>query len=92
MADRKANRKKKEKKPLSYWKAILRRIREVEEKVPAFCVKDLHINGNDIMKHLGLKKGNKIVGDILQEIFKMVIDNKLENSADELLDFLNRKF
>lgn len=91
MADMKANRKK-EKKPLSYWKIILRKIRKVENEVPAFCVKDLHINGNDIMRKLGLKRGSKIIGDILQEIFKMVVDNQIENSEDKLMDYLNRKF
>lgn len=46
-------------------------------------VKDLSINGNDIIL-LGVKKG-KIVGKILNDLLELVLDNKLENTREKLL-------
>jgi len=89
IADRKANRKKRLKK-LSYWKTILKRINEVKNYIPAFSVKDLNINGNDIMKLIGLKKGHKIIGFILQELFNAVLDDKVENNKEDLLSFIRK--
>ena len=47
-------------------------------------VKDLSINGNDIIL-LGVKKG-KNVGKILNELLNLVLDNKLKNDRKKLLE------
>ena len=50
----------------------------------AFSVRELKINGNDIMT-LGITDGKKI-GKILTQLQAMVIDGQLENDREELLD------
>ena len=51
-------------------------------------IKDLKINGNDLIL-LGIS-GNKI-GDILDSLLDLVIEEKLENSKQVLIDFVKRK-
>lgn len=46
-------------------------------------VKDLSINGNDIIL-LGVEKG-KNIGKILNELLNLILENKLENDRKELL-------
>ena len=50
-------------------------------------IKDLKINGNDLIL-LGIS-GNKI-GDILDSLLDLVIEEKLENSKQVLIDFVKR--
>lgn len=59
-----------------------RRIVEVQKQ--PFSIKDLKINGLDVMKTLNLKPGPK-VGDILEKLFKKVEEKKIKNSKDVLL-------
>lgn len=51
-------------------------------------LKDLDINGNDLLK-IGFS-GSQI-GEILNEILNLVMDNKLQNSKNELLDFARKR-
>jgi tRNA nucleotidyltransferase (CCA-adding enzyme) len=62
-----------------------KRILEVQKE--PFAVKDLKINGNDVMDKLNLKPGPK-VGEILEQLFKMVEEKKLENNKEDLLKAL----
>ncbi len=53
------------------------------EKQKAFSLKQLNINGNDIIK-LGVKP-SKITGEILNKLLNMVIEGKVSNSNEELV-------
>lgn len=57
--------------------------REILEEENCFSLKNLKINGNDLIK-LGVKKGPNI-GFILNELLNLVIDEKLENDKDDLI-------
>ncbi len=59
-----------------------KRLDEVQ-KIP-FMVKDLKIDGHDVMKILHIKPGPKI-GELLQTIFNDVEEGKLQNERDVLL-------
>jgi len=51
-------------------------------KVP-FCVKDLEVKGEDVM-NFGIPAG-KIVGAILKEIYKRVMNGEVENNRPQLM-------
>ena len=56
-----------------------------EQLAPApFSINDLAIDGNDIMKELGIKPGPKI-GEILQKLFEEVDEDLSKNARDILL-------
>ena len=81
-------------KPTS-WRFELFKKRIVEvQKIP-FSVKDLKIDGHDVMKELVLKPGPQI-GKILETIFNDVEEGKLKNEREILLkqvkQFRNQKF
>ncbi len=59
-----------------------RRIIEVQKE--PFSVRDLKIDGNDVMKVLRLRSGPK-VGEILEKLFQEVVEKKLENNKTALL-------
>ncbi|MFZ5932609.1 MAG: CCA tRNA nucleotidyltransferase [Patescibacteria group bacterium] len=58
--------------------------RLVEVQKEPFSLKDLKIDGNDVMKELGIKPGPK-VGEILNTLFTEVVDKKLANEKKALL-------
>lgn len=62
--------------------------RLVEVQKEPFSIKDLKINGNDIMKKLNLKPGPE-VGEILEKLFKEVEDKKLDNKKEDLVKALS---
>ena len=49
-----------------------------------FTLGDLAINGNDVMRTMGIKEG-KDVGYWLKEILNRVIEGSLKNDHDELI-------
>ena len=59
-------------------------MQELKEEDACFKIKDLKIDGNDIMKELGLKPG-KQVGKILQSLLEEVIDEKIINDHEVLI-------
>lgn len=61
--------------------------RLVEVQKQPFTVKDLKINGNDIMEKLNLKPSPKI-GEILNRLFEEVVNKKISNQKQELLSRL----
>jgi len=61
--------------------------RLIEVQKQPFAVADLKINGNDIMKILRLRPGPK-VGEILNKLFKEVVEKKIENERTKLLQRL----
>lgn len=57
--------------------------RLVEVQKQPFAVRDLKINGNDVMKILGLKPGPE-VGEILNKLFEKVVNKEVENETEAL--------
>jgi tRNA nucleotidyltransferase/poly(A) polymerase len=58
--------------------------RLVEVQKEPFSVRDLKIDGNDVMRELKLKPGPE-VGKILEKLFEEVVEKKVENNKEELL-------
>jgi tRNA nucleotidyltransferase (CCA-adding enzyme) len=58
-----------------------RRLIEVQKQ--PFTVRDLKIDGKDVMETLNIKPGPK-VGEILNQLFDKVVEKKIENSKIEL--------
>ena len=50
---------------------------------------DLKINGSDIMEILGIGPGPKI-GEILNDLFEKVVEKKIENKKNILLERLKK--
>jgi len=73
-------------KPTS-WRNELFKKRLIEVQKQPFQIKDLKISGNDVMKTLKIKPGPK-VGKILKELFDNVIEGKIKNEKQALLDHI----
>ena len=74
---------------LTSWRTELFKKRLEEVQKETFEIKDLEIDGNDVMKALGIKPGPK-VGEVLQQIFDEVEKGKLKNNRDDLLGRLKK--
>lgn len=61
--------------------------RLIEVQKQPFSIKDLKINGVDVMNKLNLKPGPE-VGKILEKLFNDVVENKIENSRESLIENL----
>ncbi len=62
---------------------------EIDSKAP-FSLKDIEINGNDLMEMFNLKPG-KEVGDILNYLMEKVLDNQEDNNENKLVE-LSKKY
>lgn len=58
-------------------------IDEIIEQQQCFCLKDLAVNGKDLINE-GIPKGAQI-GIVLNRLMDMVIDDKIENDKEKLL-------
>lgn len=65
------------------WELFKKRIVEVQKQ--PFAVKDLKVNGEDVMKILNIKPGRK-VGEVLNAIFKEVEEEPELNKREILLE------
>ena len=63
-----------------------RRMGEIIERDRQFSLKDLAVNGNDIMA-LGIPAGQKL-GRILNVLVKLVTDGKIENERGALTQYI----
>lgn len=61
--------------------------RLIEVQKEPFSLRDLKIDGNEVMKILQAKPGPK-VGEILEAIFEKVINKEIENKKEEILKYL----
>lgn len=68
-------------------KLFRQRLKEVMKK--PFTVKDLKIDGNDVMKTLNIKPGPE-VGKILKALFEEVADDKVKNTKEYLIGQLKK--
>lgn len=73
----------------SSWRLELFRKRLTEVQKEPFKITDLKIDGNDVMKILNLKSGPK-VGAILKIIFNKVVEKKIKNEREILLEQIER--
>lgn len=71
-------------KPTS-WRNELFKKRLIEVQKQPFQIKDLKINGSDVMKTLKIKPGPK-VGEVLKKLFDQVVEGKLKNEKKDLLN------
>lgn len=70
------------------WELFKKRLIEVQKQ--PFSVKDLKVNGGDVMKELKIKPGPE-VGKILNNLFKMVEENPKLNERSFLLKALEKE-
>lgn len=61
--------------------------RLVEVQKQPFAIKDLKVNGKDVMEKLNIPAGPK-VGEILEKIFNEVVENNVPNERESLLELL----
>src|SRR5258706_1932533 len=69
------------------WRLEEFKTRLIEVQKQPFSIKDLKINGNDVMKELNIKPGPEI-GKILEKLFEEVVEKKLENNKETLIQNL----
>lgn len=62
---------------------------EIIEQEQCFSLKDLCVNGSDLIS-IGFKPGNEI-GEMLKFLLEEVIDGKIENERQKLLDLAQKK-
>ncbi|MFA5770435.1 MAG: CCA tRNA nucleotidyltransferase [Patescibacteria group bacterium] len=70
------------------WRTELFKKRLEEVQKQPFSIKDLKINGLDVMKILKIKPGPKI-GEVLKNLFNQVVDKKIKNEKQALLDHIS---
>jgi tRNA nucleotidyltransferase/poly(A) polymerase len=68
-----------------------RRVEDEINKKPAFGIKDLAIDGNDIMTEFSLEPG-PIVGELLNYLLDMVLDEPNENNKERLIEIAREYF
>lgn len=61
--------------------------RLIEVQKQPFAIKDLKINGKDVMEKLNIPAGPK-VGEVLEKIFNEVVENKVPNERETLLNLI----
>ncbi len=72
----------------SSWRLDDFKKRLIEVQKQPFSIKDLKINGKDVMDTLNIPSGPK-VGEVLEKLFKEVEEKTIENDRDILLSKLN---
>lgn len=90
IADRKASGTKRS--PLSRGATLLlRRIEKVLEEDAAFGLKDLAVNGHDVMRILQIPPGPK-VGKVLNDLLEMVLEDPSLNDPQTLEQIIREKY
>jgi len=76
---------------LSYLDNFKREIDKALFELPPFSIKNLALNGFDVMKVLGIKPG-PMVGEALEYLFAKVKDNRELNNRETLIALLKERF
>lgn len=71
------------------WRYELFKKRLIEVQKQPFAIKDLKIDGNDVMKIVHLKPSPK-VGEILKKLFDQVVEKKIPNEREFLIKELEK--
>jgi len=66
------------------WRLEEMKQRMIEQLHQPFSIKDLKVNGNDLMQELSIPAGRKI-GEILNKLFEQVLENPELNNKEQLL-------
>lgn len=71
--------------PNTIWKHLefFRKVMDAVHEVPAASVKDLKVDGNDVMNILNIDAGPR-VGQILKSLFELVENGEINNDNEEL--------
>lgn len=76
-----------------YKEERLNKVQKIEEllenilsEAQCFTLKDLAVNGNDVMKYMGCS--GKIVGYWLNHLLDMVINGEIQNNPYELISYM----
>jgi poly(A) polymerase/tRNA nucleotidyltransferase (CCA-adding enzyme) len=70
-------------------RGLRNRIKKVLREQNALHIKDLAVNGNDVMKALKIKPGPE-VGEILNKLLERVLDNPKLNTKPKLIDLIQK--
>lgn len=70
------------------WRLIKFKERIVEVNKTNFEIKDLKVDGNDVMKIFDIQPGPKI-RKVLEQVFEKVDSDELPNQREELVNYLN---
>lgn len=73
----------------SSWRTELFKKRLEEVQKQPFQIKDLKIDGNQVMKILKIEPGPKI-GEILKQLFDRVVEGKIKNAREDLLTYVKK--
>lgn len=73
---------------LNKLKELQAELEEIVAAGEAFKISDLAVNGKDLLA-LGYKEGKEI-GDKLKEILLLVVDDKLQNKRDKIIEYLSK--
>lgn len=90
MADILAHKKGTQESRIERCNALRTLANEIIEQEQCFKIKDLMIDGHDVMEVLGVPEG-KEVGLVLSEILKLVIDEELKNDRAVLIDYMKTR-
>ena len=90
MADILAHKKGTQESRIERCNALRTLANEIIEQEQCFKIKDLMIDGYDVMEILGVPEG-KEVGLVLSEILKLVIDEELENDRTALTGYIKTR-
>ena len=71
------------------WRTELFKKKLIEVKKQPFEIRDLTIDGTDVMRELHIEPGPK-VGEILKKLFDEVVEKKVENKKNILLESLKK--
>jgi tRNA nucleotidyltransferase (CCA-adding enzyme) len=74
-----------------YLEELRARVETILEAEEALAVRDLTVDGQDVMEHLGLPPG-PLVGQILDQLLEEVLENPALNSRERLLARLKAGF
>ena len=75
---------------LEYLDRLEKRANEIINRKACFSMKDLAVNGNDLIK-LGVKPGKEL-GNILKYLLEAVIEGKLPNDKNTLIKFTKENY
>lgn len=66
-------------------------INEIYKELPIYSKKDININGKEIANYLKKEPGNYI-SDIINDIEKLILDNKLSNQKEQILKHIGDNY
>lgn len=72
--------------------STLQRVKEIYRQLPIRSMKDIEVNGNDIIQILQLESKGPIIGQILQEMEKRILNGELSNQRDILQQFMIQEY